>query len=49
MEIIYLYKEINFCGNTIEFLLRKYRDAAAVKVGFFQKTFIKNKAKNSDR
>lgn len=38
---IYLYRAIDKVGNTIEFLLRKYRDAAAAKA-FFRKTFKNN-------
>ena len=28
---VYLYRAVDSCGNTIEFLLRKYRDAVAAK------------------
>ena len=40
---IYLYRAVDSLGNTIEFLLRKYRDKAAAKA-FFRKAF-----KNNDR
>jgi putative transposase len=35
---IYLDRAVDSCGNTVEFLLRKYRDAIAAK-GFFRKAF----------
>lgn len=35
---IYLYRAVDSLGNTIEFLLRKHRDAAASKA-FFRKAF----------
>ena len=35
---VYLYRAVDSCGNTIEFLLRKYRDAVAAKA-FFRKAF----------
>lgn len=38
---VYLYRAIDSCGNTIEFLLRKYRDAIAAKA-FFRKAFKNN-------
>ena len=37
----YLYRAFDSCGNTIEFLLRKYRDAVAAKA-FFRKAFKNN-------
>ena len=37
---VYLYRAVDSCGNTIEFLLRKYRDAAAK--AFFRKSFRNN-------
>lgn len=40
---VYLYRAVDSCGNTIEFLLRKHRDATADKA-FFKKAF-----KNNDR
>lgn len=38
---VYLYRAVDSLGNTIEFLLRKYRDAAAAKA-FFRKAFRNN-------
>jgi len=38
---VYLYRAIDSCGDTIEFLLRKRRDAAAAKA-FFKKAFKNN-------
>ena len=38
---VYLYRAVDSCGNTIEFLLRKYRDAVAAKA-FFRKAFKNN-------
>ena len=38
---VYRYRAIDSCGDTIEFLLRKRRDAAAAKV-FFRKAFKSN-------
>ena len=38
---VYLYRAVDSLGNTIEFLLRKYRDAAAAKA-FFRKAFKHN-------
>jgi len=38
---VYLYRAVDSCGNTIEFLLRKYRDAVAAKA-FFRKAFRNN-------
>lgn len=38
---VYLYRAVDSCGNTIEFLLRKYRDAVATKA-FFRKAFKDN-------
>ena len=38
---IYLYRALDSIGNTIEFLLRKHRDAAAAK-SFFRKAFKHN-------
>ncbi|MCC8368848.1 MAG: transposase [Rickettsia endosymbiont of Oxypoda opaca] len=38
---MYLYRAVDSCGNTIEFLLRKRRDAAAAKA-FFKKAFRNN-------
>lgn len=38
---IYLYRAVDSSGNTIEFLLRKHRDAAAAKA-FFRKAFKHN-------
>lgn len=38
---VYLYRAVDSCGNTIEFLLRKYRDAIAAKA-FFRKAFKNN-------
>ena len=35
---VYLYRAVDSCENTIEFLLRKYRDAVAAKA-FFRKAF----------
>ena len=35
---VYLYRAVDSLGNTIEFLLRKHRDAAAAKA-FFRKAF----------
>jgi len=35
---VYLYRAVDSVGNTIEFLLRKYRDAIAAKA-FFRKAF----------
>lgn len=40
-EWVYLYRAVDSAGNTIEFLLRKYRDAAAAKA-FFRKAFKHN-------
>jgi len=40
-EWIYLYRAVDSVGNTIEFLLRKHRDAAAAKA-FFRKAFRNN-------
>ena len=37
----YLYRAVDSSGNTIEFLLRKYRDAIAAKA-FFRKAFRSN-------
>lgn len=37
----YLYRALDSLGNTIEFLLRKYRDKAAAKA-FFKKAFKHN-------
>ena len=39
---VYLYRAVDSLGNTIEFLLRKYRDAAAAKA-FFRKALSKDK------
>jgi len=36
--LVYLYRAVNSLGDTIEFLLRKYRDGAAVKA-FFRQAF----------
>lgn len=41
----YLYRALDSCGNTIEFLLRKQRDAIAAKA-FFRKAFRNNKVPN---
>lgn len=38
---VYLYRAVDSFGNTIEFLLRKYRDTAAAKA-FFCKAFKNN-------
>ncbi len=38
---VYLYRAVDSLGNTIEFLLRKHRDAAAAKA-FFRKAFKNN-------
>lgn len=38
---VYLYRAVDSLGNTIEFLLRKYRDAVAAKA-FFRKAFKNN-------
>ena len=38
---VYLYRAVDSLGNTIEFLLRKHRDAAAAKA-FFCKAFKYN-------
>jgi putative transposase len=38
---VYLYRAVDSCGNTIEFLLRKYRDDVAAKA-FFRKAFKNN-------
>ena len=38
---VYLYRAVDSLGNTIEFLLRKHRDAVAAKV-FFRKAFRNN-------
>lgn len=38
---VYLYRAVDSCGNTIEFLLRKYRDSVAAKA-FFRKAFRNN-------
>jgi putative transposase len=38
---VYLYRAVDSHGNTIEFLLRKYRDAVAAKA-FFRKAFKNN-------
>ena len=38
---VYLYRALDSHGNTIEFLLRKYRDAVAAKA-FFRKAFKNN-------
>src|SRR5438132_7101711 len=38
---VYLDRAVDSLGNTIEFLLRKYRDAAAAKA-FFRKAFRNN-------
>ena len=38
---VYLYRAVDSCGNTIEFLLRKYRDAIAAQA-FFRKAFKNN-------
>jgi putative transposase len=38
---VYLYRAVDSEGNTIEFLLRKYRDAVAAKA-FFRKAFKNN-------
>jgi putative transposase len=38
---IYLYRAVDTAGNTIEFLLRKYRDKVAAKA-FFRKAFKNN-------
>jgi len=38
---VYLYRAVDSYGNTIEFLLRKYRDAIAAKA-FFRKAFKNN-------
>ena len=38
---VYLYRAVDSCGNTIEFLLKKYRDAVAAKA-FFRRAFKNN-------
>jgi putative transposase len=38
---VYLYRAVDSLGNTIEFLLRKHRDAVAAKA-FFRKAFKNN-------
>ena len=38
---VYLYRAVDSCGNTVEFLLRKHRDAVAAKA-FFRKAFRNN-------
>jgi transposase-like protein len=38
---VYLYRVVDSLGNTIEFLLRKHRDAVAAKA-FFRKAFKNN-------
>ncbi len=38
---VYLYRAVDSLGNTIEFLLRKYRDTAAARA-FFRKAFKNN-------
>jgi putative transposase len=38
---VYLYRTVDSCDNTIEFLLRKYRDAVTAKA-FFRITFRNN-------
>ena len=38
---VYLYRAVDSCGNTIEFLLRQYRDAVAAKA-FFRRAFKNN-------
>lgn len=38
---VYLYRALDSLGNTIEFLLRKYRDKATTKA-FFKKAFKNN-------
>ena len=38
---VYLYRAVDSLGNTVEFLLRKHRDAAAAKA-FFRKAFKHN-------
>ena len=38
---MYLYRAVDSLGKTIEFLLRKHRDAAAAKA-FFRKAFKNN-------
>ena len=38
---VYLYRAVDSLGNTIEFLLRKHRDASAAKA-FFSKAFKNN-------
>jgi len=38
---VYLYRAVDSLGNTIEFLLRKHRDAVAAKA-FFRKAFRNN-------
>jgi putative transposase len=38
---VYLYRAVDSYGSTIEFLLRKYRDAVAAKA-FFRKAFKNN-------
>lgn len=43
---VYLYRAVDSCGNTIEFLLRKYRDAIAAKA-FFRKAFKNNNIPSS--
>jgi len=40
-KCVYLYRAVDSVGNTIEFLLRKYRDASAAK-SFFRKAFKTN-------
>ena len=38
---VYLYRAVDFVGNTIDFLLRKHRDTVAAKA-FFRKAFKNN-------
>ncbi len=38
---VYLYRAVDSAGQTIEFLLRKYRDVSAAKA-FFRKAFKNN-------
>ena len=42
---VYLYRAVDSCANTIEFLLRKYRDAVTAKA-FFRIAFRNNKFPN---
>ena len=42
---MYLYRAVDSCANTIEFLLRKYRDAVTAKA-FFRIAFRNNKIPN---